>query len=163
MELVADHVSMRFRYHPSMSEPGPSSVLCFLLNATQPHREACLNYAVVTSARDDALLVTDVARFCAVLSRTKSKWYRHFEACCRKPTSLRSTFKETGEHPGTRLTRLSQLQCTLKTIGSSTCELTNITCIKGDDELLKELSVCVKSGCSIREALSEFTPMTIIK
>jgi hypothetical protein len=48
-----------------------------------------------------------------------------------------------------------QLQCTLLTVGSSTCELTDFDCIKNNKELLNDLTACVKSSCSIREALSE--------
>lgn len=53
------------------------------------------------------------------------------------------------------LTTDVQLKCTLSTVGASSCELTDIACIKGNKVLLNDLSVCVKSSCKIREALSK--------
>ncbi|KAF9698966.1 hypothetical protein EKO04_002858 [Ascochyta lentis] len=46
------------------------------------------------------------------------------------------------------------LKCTLNTVGASTCELTDINCIKSNEKLLDDLSVCVKSSCKIKEALT---------
>ncbi|KNG47650.1 cfem domain-containing protein [Stemphylium lycopersici] len=45
------------------------------------------------------------------------------------------------------------LKCTLTIVASSTCELTDIECIKGDEKLLDDLSKCVKSSCKPKEAL----------
>jgi hypothetical protein len=48
-----------------------------------------------------------------------------------------------------------QLKCTLSTVGASSCDLTDIACIKSNKVLLNDLSTCVKSSCKIREALSK--------
>lgn len=53
------------------------------------------------------------------------------------------------------LTTDVQLKCTLSTVGASSCELTDIACIKSNKGLLDDLSVCVKSSCRIRDALSK--------
>ncbi|CAI6332785.1 unnamed protein product [Periconia digitata] len=46
------------------------------------------------------------------------------------------------------------LKCTLTTVGASTCQLTDIECIKHNEQLLDTLTVCVKSSCRIRDALT---------
>jgi hypothetical protein len=48
----------------------------------------------------------------------------------------------------------NQLNCTITTIGASTCELTDLVCIKANEKMLADLSVCVKASCTIKEALS---------
>jgi hypothetical protein len=46
------------------------------------------------------------------------------------------------------------LKCTLTIVSKSTCQLTDIDCIKGNEKLLDDLSACVKASCKPKEALS---------
>lgn len=43
-------------------------------------------------------------------------------------------------------------------MGASSCQLTDIECIKGNEKLLADLSTCVKASCSVKQALSMCCP-----
>lgn len=62
-------------------------------------------------------------------------------------------------HVGIRdsiLISVIQLDCTLTIISKSTCQLTDIDCIKGNEKLLDDLTKCVRASCKPKEALSGF-------
>ncbi|KAJ8111287.1 hypothetical protein OPT61_g6080 [Boeremia exigua] len=46
------------------------------------------------------------------------------------------------------------LNCMFTTVGPSTCQLTDVDCIKNNNELQNALGTCVKTTCTIREALT---------
>ncbi|KAL5392312.1 hypothetical protein DPSP01_000826 [Paraphaeosphaeria sporulosa] len=46
------------------------------------------------------------------------------------------------------------LNCTISTIDASSCELTDLACIIGNEKLLADLTTCVKASCMVKEALT---------
>ncbi|KAH5122993.1 hypothetical protein HBH71_038790 [Parastagonospora nodorum] len=46
------------------------------------------------------------------------------------------------------------LKCTLSVVGASSCQLTEIGCIKNNNLLLEELTSCVRASCTIKESLT---------